>query len=398
MAPCIPTLAIAAAAFLVGNTGVVEAASVRKAVAVIFPSELGKGRGLSISGRVIFTQTIDSEVEADIQITGLIANGIHGLHVHQSGDSTDTLTMNTLGVHFMPLCTETPVGALNFDSAIGGITRQISSSCQDDQIHGYPPAIQRQPGDMGNITVNDVGLVQETKILGQGKMSLTDPLRSIVGRAVVIHEKRDDGSPEGGGNAGGPLAYGIIGIAAVSDNDNNIAVTASQPVSESAVCEFQTFDENKDKVIGSIRMTRHALAGGNKITVKGTVSGMKAGQHSFHFHEHGDMSSEGTAALATNPVYKVNALPFDKITVASALAPTEVNMIFDTTTDDFRDLIGRSLTIHDGPSTSDPTVARAVCGMTADANLYDGADGAAASVSVTGSVAMFALVALTQLL
>jgi hypothetical protein len=78
-----------------------------------------------------------------------------------------------------------------------------------------------------------------------GKMSLTDALRSIVGRAVVVHEKRDDGTVENGGNSGGPLAYGIIGIAAVPDADKNIAVTASSPVSESALCEFQVFDDTK---------------------------------------------------------------------------------------------------------------------------------------------------------
>jgi hypothetical protein len=52
---------------------------------------------------------------------------------------------------------------------LGGITRQdASSTCKDDQIHGYPPSIQRQPGDMGNITVSAQGTVTEIKILGQG--------------------------------------------------------------------------------------------------------------------------------------------------------------------------------------------------------------------------------------
>jgi hypothetical protein len=64
-------------------------------------------------------------------------------------------------------------------------------------------------------------------------------------------------------------------------------------------------------------MTRHALSIGtkvqNKITVRGSISGMRAGDHSFHFHEHGDMSAEGEAVQATNPVYSVTDLPFDTV-------------------------------------------------------------------------------------
>jgi Cu/Zn superoxide dismutase len=66
-------------------------------------------------------------------------------------------------------------------------------------------------------------------------------------------------------------------------------------------------------VKGTIRMTRHALPGDNKITVRGTVSGMPAGDHSFHFHEYGDMTSEGTAIQATNPVYEVPDMPFTTV-------------------------------------------------------------------------------------
>jgi Cu/Zn superoxide dismutase len=175
MAPSVRTLAILAAGILVGGNVAVEAADVRRAVAVMFPSELGVARGLDVGGTVIFTQKIESEVEVDIKITGLPASGMHAFHVHQSGDATDTLTLNTLGTHFMPICSEKPVaGAGGLDAALGGIARQVATStCEDDQIHGYPPAIRRQPGDMGNLTVDAQGSATELKIIGQGNYVLT---------------------------------------------------------------------------------------------------------------------------------------------------------------------------------------------------------------------------------
>jgi Cu/Zn superoxide dismutase len=97
MAPCLRSCAVVVAALLASASSV-EAANVRRAVAVIFPSELGVARGLDISGRVIFTQTIDSEVQADIQISGLPSDGMHGFHVHQAS------SLNTYVCMYVCMC------------------------------------------------------------------------------------------------------------------------------------------------------------------------------------------------------------------------------------------------------------------------------------------------------
>ena len=61
-------------------------------------------------------------------------------------------------------------------------------------------------------------------------MDLSSDLRSIVGRAIVIHTLADDGNPKTTGNAGGPLAMGVIGIAAVrTAGDTNDAAAPNIP-------------------------------------------------------------------------------------------------------------------------------------------------------------------------
>ena len=78
--------------------------------------------------------------------------------------------------HFVPYCSPPDVDA----------NGQQTGGCQSDQVHGLPPSINRQPGDMGNILVGNDGSVNQVLIMGQGKMSLADPLRSIVGRTVLV--------------------------------------------------------------------------------------------------------------------------------------------------------------------------------------------------------------------
>ena len=65
-------------------------------------------------------------------------------------------------------------------------------------------------GDLGNLTADESGKAHlELTLTG---VSLTGPANAIVGRAVIIHEKADDGG-QPTGNAGGRLGQGVIGIA-----------------------------------------------------------------------------------------------------------------------------------------------------------------------------------------
>ena len=82
------------------------------------------------------------------------------------------------------------------------------------------------------------GVVAQTLVLGQQKMSLKDGLRSIVGRAVLVHSREDDGT-QPYGNAGPPEAYGVIGIASTADGATNEATAPSIPEVDKVICTFE---------------------------------------------------------------------------------------------------------------------------------------------------------------
>jgi superoxide dismutase, Cu-Zn family len=115
----------------------------------------------------------------DALICGLEKNSQHGFHVHEFGDLTGTDRTTNTGGHW------NPTGA----------------------NHAYPPSTSRHYGDMGNITVNDGGLATFMKSFD---LLTLNGVNSIVGRAVVLHEKADDGQGATG-NAGNKLGTCTIG-------------------------------------------------------------------------------------------------------------------------------------------------------------------------------------------
>ena len=123
-----------------------------------------------------------------VTVTGSVSNltpGEHGFHVHQFGDTTGGC--GSTGGHFNP------------------------AGCN----HGGPTDSERHAGDLGNITANSSGVAE---------VNISDKhmggIKSIVGRAIVVHAGVDDlgkgGHPDSlkTGNAGGRFACGIIAIAA----------------------------------------------------------------------------------------------------------------------------------------------------------------------------------------
>ena len=174
----------------------------------------------AVAGSVKFRQGSDGlgDVTVEIDITGL-SPGVKGFHAHQYGDVRSTGDLSTIGAHFTPYCIPPEIvdedgEELDPDEPGNAPGRY---NCKNDQappstppaggacaarvtvpivwqIHGWPPSIQRQSGDMGNITVDNNGAVRTTLTIGQGKMSLKDDLRSILGRTIVVHTAPDDGS------------------------------------------------------------------------------------------------------------------------------------------------------------------------------------------------------------
>ena len=132
-----------------------------------------------VKGIIHFTATADG-VEIRGELSGL-KPGKHGFHIHEFGD-VSSADPKCHGGHFNP----------------------------DKKKHGAPDAAERHVGDLGNITAD-----------GRGKavIDMTDKLialsgpHSIVGRAVIIHEKADDLKTQPTGDAGARIAGGVVGIA-----------------------------------------------------------------------------------------------------------------------------------------------------------------------------------------
>ncbi|KFM83041.1 Superoxide dismutase [Cu-Zn], partial [Stegodyphus mimosarum] len=119
------------------------------------------------------------------QIKGL-SSGLHGFHVHQYGDLSNGCT--SAGGHYNPYGLD----------------------------HGAPTDAVRHVGDLGNIEADNNGIANVDIV--DNELRLCGPL-SILGRAIVIHERADDlgrgGNPESKktGNAGSRLACCVIGTA-----------------------------------------------------------------------------------------------------------------------------------------------------------------------------------------
>ena len=150
------------------------AADPTKAIAVLHPTQ-----GSNVAGTVTFTAS-DGAVKVTADLTGLTP-GKHGFHIHEFGDCSDPKGASA-GGHFNPR----------------------------NHQHGAPDAENRHAGDLGNI---------EADASGKAHLDLTDKVMklsgsdSIIGRAVIVHEKADDLKTQPTGDAGSRLACGVIGVA-----------------------------------------------------------------------------------------------------------------------------------------------------------------------------------------
>jgi len=216
---------------------------------------------------------------------------------------------------------------------------------------------------MGNITADASGRVEATLVLGQGKMSLTDAKRSVVGRSVVVHERADDGS-QPFGNAGSAMAFGIIGIAAVAGDDTNVAIAPSAYPLEQAICVFQPVATGTlGAGMALLTFVPDYIAGNSQLKLQALVSGLPVGKHSFHFHDFGDLSV-GVEPGVLGAVYSDNSIEIEHLQVESVGSSTRYEHYAAVPShESVAHHIGRMLTIHNGPDLVDPTVATAVCGI-----------------------------------
>lgn len=118
---------------------------------------------------------------------GLKKNGLHGFHVHESGDLSDKC--ESMCAHFNPYRKE----------------------------HGCPGMKERHVGDLGNLVTDKYGNAKY--IFVDDQIKLRGYKANIIGRGLIIHADADDcgiGNTDLSkitGNSGKRIACAIIGYA-----------------------------------------------------------------------------------------------------------------------------------------------------------------------------------------
>lgn len=149
-------------------------------------ARIGEVDGSGVRGAVEFVD-LGGAVEVRYNLTGLSA-GLHGFHVHQTGDCG-------------PDSTGTPAGAA------GGHFNPAASD------HAGPdnPSSRRHAGDLGNIEVDASGRAIGVRV--DSVLSFSGPT-SILGKAMLVHGGEDDLSSQPSGDAGPRVGCGVIERAA----------------------------------------------------------------------------------------------------------------------------------------------------------------------------------------
>jgi Cu-Zn family superoxide dismutase len=140
---------------------------------------LAAASGSAVKGELQLTAVADGVTIAG-QITGLPPGTIHGFHVHETGDCTAP-DAKSAGGHFNPAM----------------------------QPHGGPTAAERHVGDLPNVEADKTGVATINATLARATLRDAGP-NDLVGRAVIVHAKRDDYVTQPAGDSGDRVACGVI--------------------------------------------------------------------------------------------------------------------------------------------------------------------------------------------
>ncbi len=149
---------------------------------------------MTVAGSVTFSQWGDS-VEVVAEVRG-VSPGPHGFHIHEIGDCSAP-DFTSAGGHFNP----------------GGTP------------HAGPSDPVRHAGDLGNIEIGEDGSGFLT--ISSSLITLAPGPNSVVGRAVILHEKADDLVSQPTGDAGGRIACGIIELEGGEEEGGEAAQTGT---------------------------------------------------------------------------------------------------------------------------------------------------------------------------
>ncbi len=144
-----------------------------KSVETIFQAKSGS----KLSGKATLTETAEG-VKVVLSLDG-VPPGDHGSHVHEKGDCSAPDAASA-GGHFNPASSP----------------------------HALPSSSPRHLGDLGNINVAADGKGTLDIVAPGANLKEGDP-HSFLGRAIIVHEKKDDGG-QPSGNAGGRIGCAEI--------------------------------------------------------------------------------------------------------------------------------------------------------------------------------------------
>jgi Cu-Zn family superoxide dismutase len=136
----------------------------------------------SKSGSTLAGSGTLTEASAGVQVALALQNvppGEHGAHVHEKGDCSAP-DGSSAGGHFNPAA----------------------------HSHALPESDPRHLGDLGNITIGADG-TGTIDIVAPGANLKAGDASSFLGKAIIIHEKEDDGG-QPVGNAGGRIGCAQI--------------------------------------------------------------------------------------------------------------------------------------------------------------------------------------------
>lgn len=152
-------------------------AEIDGASAAVTPTGAGEAEG-----RVRFESNEDGSVTVTADIDGLEPGGQHGFHVHQNGDCSGREAEGA-GDHYNP----------------------------DGHNHGLPESgDQRHAGDLGNLSADEQGRARLSETVET--LTVAGDRHPVLGRSVIVHRGRDDGS-QPSGDSGPPIGCGVIGVA-----------------------------------------------------------------------------------------------------------------------------------------------------------------------------------------
>jgi Cu-Zn family superoxide dismutase len=134
----------------------------------------------NVAGDIGFTEQKHG-VRVRVMIRGLKPLSAHGFHIHE-GTECKGPGFETAGGHFNP----------------------------GKHDHGGPDSSVRHAGDLGNVTADAQGVVSMDQVF-QG-FTLGEGPTSVIGKAMILHEKADDLTTQPTGNAGGRMACALIGL------------------------------------------------------------------------------------------------------------------------------------------------------------------------------------------